>query len=81
MDFVWLMGAYVLGSMCTHFIELVDHSIITAKNKELEKENIILSDKNKELIYNMEGNIKKLTIEVLMGVIETLQKSTTKETK
>lgn len=81
MDYPWLIGAYLLGSLCVRFLGHVDCGILKAKNSDLEKENKELRAYAEKLSYNLENSIKASTIEVLESVIKTLQNSITKETK
>jgi hypothetical protein len=81
MDAAWLIGAYLLGSFAFHFLNLVDFSILKAKNEELEKENIEIKKVVAELAKSIENQARLLSIRALTSIVGELQKMEAKEIK
>jgi hypothetical protein len=83
MDAAWLIGAYLLGSLSVHFMGLIDFSLLKSQNNEVIAENIKLRALLNEMKENIEGQARKLAVNVLSNIVEVLKETekVKKETK
>ena len=74
MDAIWLVGTYLVATVATLFLQLVDRSIVEERNKALENENNILRKGLAELSQTVENRAKTITVNALTSIAEEIKK-------